>query len=156
MDENAIKKVGLELIESSPDVIVATIGQDGFPYIRIMFNLRGKRYPKLLKLYESHQDDFLIYLGTNTSSQKVEQIIANPLASLFFFNAEAFHSLMLAGRVEIVNDLEVKRSIWQEGWEMYYPAGISDPDYTVLRFQPAIGRGWYRDSAYYFSIGESR
>lgn len=152
MDEQKIKKEGLELIESSADVIMATNGSDGFPHIRILFNLRGKRYPGLLRLYDEHRDDFLIYLGTNTSSNKVRQVMANPAVSLFFCDAENFHSLMLAGRVEIVADRETKEAIWQDGWEIFYPGGVDDPDYTVLRFIPVYGKGWYHDEAYFFDL----
>lgn len=30
--------------------------------------------------------------------------------------------------------------IWKEGDEMYYPQGVSDPDYCVLKFTAHEGR----------------
>jgi general stress protein 26 len=123
--------------------------------MRVMFNLRGRvRYPELLPLFKDHRDDFLIYLGTNTSSTKIAQIRRRPEASLLFARPEAYHSLMLAGRLEIVEDPAVRRALWRKGWEIYYPAGVDDPDYTALKFQASYGKGWHHSRNYSFRIGE--
>lgn len=37
-------------------------------------------------------------------------------------------------------DSASKEMIWQEGDTMYYPAGVTDPDYCVLKFVAASGR----------------
>ena len=47
MSENEMKRACLELVASSPDVVVTTIGADGYPQARVMFNLHGPRYPEL-------------------------------------------------------------------------------------------------------------
>ena len=33
-----------------------------------------------------------------------------------------------------------KEMIWQEGDTMYYPEGVTDPDYCVLKFTATSGR----------------
>ena len=33
-----------------------------------------------------------------------------------------------------------KKMIWQEGDTMYYPEGVTDPDYCVLKFTAFAGR----------------
>jgi general stress protein 26 len=38
--------------------------------------------------------------------------------------------------------------MWVEGWEIYYPKGRDDPDYTVLRVDPLRARGWASMSAF--------
>lgn len=47
---------------------------------------------------------------------------------------------MLRGTMEVLTGQEVKKEIWQEGDEMYYPEGVTDPDYCVLKFKAQDGR----------------
>ena len=41
-------------------------------------------------------------------------------------------------------------------WEMYFPKGVKDPDYTVLRLLPLFARGWYENFAYEFKLRECK
>ena len=41
-------------------------------------------------------------------------------------------------------DEESKEMIWQEGDTMYYPKGVTDPDYCVLRITIHSGRFYSR------------
>lgn len=47
---------------------------------------------------------------------------------------------MLKGTMEVLQDQASKERIWQEGDTMYYPLGVTDPDYCVLRFTSKSGR----------------
>ena len=38
---------------------------------------------------------------------------------------------MLRGTMEILTDSTSKEMIWQEGDTMYYPEGVTDPDYCL-------------------------
>jgi general stress protein 26 len=49
---------------------------------------------------------------------------------------------MFGGQIEIIEDMDIKRALWQDGWEMYYPKGVTDPDNSVLRLRPQFLRGW--------------
>jgi general stress protein 26 len=42
--------------------------------------------------------------------------------------------------MEIRADAESKEMIWREGDAMYYPGGVTDPDYCVLKFTAVKGR----------------
>lgn len=42
--------------------------------------------------------------------------------------------------MEVLTDAESKEIIWQEGDTMYYPCGVTDPDYCVLKFTASKGR----------------
>ena len=37
----------------------------------------------------------------------------------------------LKGTMEVLEDSESKEMIWREGDTMYYPGGVTDPDYCV-------------------------
>ena len=47
---------------------------------------------------------------------------------------------MLRGVMEVLHDSAAKEMIWKQGDEMYYPQGVTDPDYCVLRFTAQNGR----------------
>ncbi len=47
---------------------------------------------------------------------------------------------MLKGTMEVIEDSVIKEIIWQDGDTVYYPKGITDPDYCVLKFTAMQGR----------------
>lgn len=47
---------------------------------------------------------------------------------------------MLTGTMEVLQDAEIKKEIWQIGDTLYYKEGVTDPDYCVLRFTAVKGR----------------
>ena len=36
--------------------------------------------------------------------------------------------------MEVLESKAVKERIWRDGDEMFYPKGVTDPDYCVLKF----------------------
>ena len=157
MNKEDKKEKILQLMQSSVFVFLSTIAKDGFPHSRVMFNLRNSEvYPSLIEFFSKHQDEFIIYLATNTSSEKMKQIRANPAVCVYYYKPVEFKSLMLAGRIEVVTDPAIKKKLWQDGWEIYYPQGPSDPDYSVLRLKSHIAKGWYKDHAYELDLNEKK
>lgn len=154
MNTEEIKRASLELLYSAEAAYVTTIDEDGLPQTRCMFNLRNKsKFPKLIDMFSEHQDDFMIYLSTNTSSEKVAQIKKNPAVCVYYCLPKDFHGMMLSGNIEIVDDPKIRETLWHDGWERYYPTGPHDPDHTVLRLRPAKAKGWYKGRAFAFEIG---
>ena len=51
-----------------------------------------------------------------------------------------FRGVMLKGTMEVLEDATSKEMIWQDGDTMYYPGGVTDPDYCVLKFTAQSGR----------------
>ena len=47
---------------------------------------------------------------------------------------------MLKGTMEVLEDHASKEMIWREGDTIYYPLGVTDPDYCVLKFTAYSGR----------------
>ena len=141
MDEKEARRQSLELMSIAEAAFLTTVDAEGFPQTRALVNLRQKeQYPGLIELFDGHRDDFLVYLGTNRSSNKVQQIRENPKASVYYCKPSEWRGLMLGGKIEIVTDQALKEAIWQDGWEMYYPEGVTDPEYTILRLLPTIAR----------------
>ena len=123
------------MMEKSSFVNLTTIDSKGFPSTRAMLNLRNReQYPHLITMYSHEKNPLTVYMTTNTSSEKIKEIAENGKACLYFCEPGSFHGILLQGIVEHVTDKEFRKSVWQEGWEIYYPKG--DEDYSVLRFVP--------------------
>lgn len=135
----------LELMASAEAAYVTNVDPNGFPRTRAMFNLRRKeQFPGVQRLFDGHDDDFLIYFTTNTSSAKTEQISLNPRVSVYYCRPDRGQGLMLSGVIEIVSERNLREAVWQPGWERYYPAGAADPDYAVLRLSPTSARYYHQ------------
>ncbi len=124
---DAEKTIG-NLIDKQKTVYVGSVDADGYPTQKAMFAPREREGIRVF------------YLTTNTSSRRVAQWRANPKASLYFCDRRFFRGVMLQGTMEVLEDAESKARIWREGDTLYYPEGVGDPDYCVLRFTARKGR----------------
>ena len=153
MGDDEFKQMCLELMETSKAAYLTTIDSEGYPHTRGMFNLRNKEmWPRLIPMFSEHQEDFMVIFTTNTSSNKVPHLRVNPKVSVYYCTPDSWKGFMVNGDIEIVTDSEIKRSLWHDGWERYYPNGYDDPDHTVLRLFPKLAKGWTGSRTFMFSI----
>lgn len=139
MNKKEATNLIIELMEISDACYLTTIDENNYPQTRAMLNLRNSsQYPGFIPIFKENNDNFLVYFTTNTSSQKVKQIQNNPNVSVYYSKPNEWRGLMLGGKIEIVTDKHIKKSIWQDNWTMYYPGGIDDNDYTLLRLEPKV------------------
>ena len=124
---DAGKTIG-NLIDKAGVSIIGSVDEDGFPNTKAMLPPRKREGIK-------H-----IFFTTNTSSMRVKQYIDNPKACVYFFDKRFFKGVMLRGVMEVLQDSASKKMIWKAGDEMYYPKGVTDPDYCVLKFTAQNGR----------------
>jgi len=108
--------------------IISSMDEMGFPNTKAMLPPRKREGIKHL------------YFTTNTSSMRVKQYSENPRACVYFFDKRFFRGVMLKGTMEVLQDNKSKKMIWKDGDEMYYPEGVTDPDYCVLKFSAQNGR----------------
>lgn len=147
----------LNLLETGWPAYLTTVDEKGFPQTRAMFNLRNKeRFPKLIPLFDKHQEDFTIIFSTNTSSTKITDIRFRPAVSVYYCNPDEWKGVMFGGEIEIVDDLELKKTLWHEGWERYYPKGYDDPDHTILRMVPNVAKGWAGSMTFRLELGDEK
>jgi len=125
---NDVDKTIGDIIDKASVSIISSIDEEGFPNSKAMLPPRKKDGIK-------H-----IYFTTNTSSMRVKQYLSNPKACIYFFDNLFFKGVMLRGFMEVLDDNSTKKMIWNQGDEMYYPKGVSDPDYCVLKFTAKSGR----------------
>lgn len=119
----------IEFIRKQKTSFIASVDEDGFPNCKAMYSPR--------KI-----DGDCFYFSTNLSSMRTQQFMKNPRASIYFYQRGRFRyeGLMLIGTMEVLQDQAVKEEIWQFGDTMYYPRGVTDPDYCVLKFTAEKGR----------------
>lgn len=142
-DRHAVLQVCRDIMRESEVVYLTSLDEDGAPSTRAVFNLRREgQFPALRHLYAVEGDSLLVYITTNTSSEKVRQMRRDARIALYYCIPHTFHGAMLAGRAVEVTDEAAKDGIWQPGWEIYYPGGMHDPDYTIIRLDVARVRGW--------------
>ena len=116
------------IIDKAGTAIISSVDADGFPNTKAMLQPRKRTGIKE------------IYFTTNTSSMRVAQYMKNPKACVYFFDKRFFRGVMLRGNMEVLTDSDTKEEIWRTGDEMYYPQGVTDPDYCVLKFTAFDGR----------------
>lgn len=121
------KTIG-SLIDGVNVSFIGSIDSEGFPNMKAMLPPRKKEG---IKYY---------YFTTNTSSMRVSQYKENPKACVYFCNDRTFMGVMLKGTMEVLEDSDSKGMIWREGDTVYYPLGVDDPDYCVLKFRAYFGR----------------
>lgn len=117
-----------ELADKQPIAFIGSVDEHGFPNMKAMLQPRKREGIRVF------------YFTTNTSSMRTLQYRRNSKACVYFCNQNTFVGAMLLGTMEVLTDAETKQMIWQEGDEMYYPKGVTDPDYCVLRFTAHSGR----------------
>ncbi|MGL4393134.1 MAG: pyridoxamine 5'-phosphate oxidase family protein [Fusobacteriaceae bacterium] len=120
-DLKKIEEKGRKIIENSKSSVLATLGDDGYPIMKAMLMVGSDG----LKT---------IWFSTNTSSRKMKRISNEKRSGVYFFDSNIFEGLMLSGDIEIIEELETKKKFWVNGFEMYYPQGFTDPDYSLLKF----------------------
>jgi general stress protein 26 len=127
MMRNPEQTIG-KLIDKQAVSFVASVDKDGFPNMKAMLPPRKREGIKTF------------WFTTNTSSMRAAQYRENPKACIYFYDKRFFRGLMLKGSMEVLTDAKTKEMIWRDGDAMYYPGGVTDPDYCVLRFTAASGR----------------
>lgn len=145
MNDKEAKKKSLELMETSKAAYLTTIGNEGFPITRAMFNLRNKeQFPEFTEFFAKQENQYAIFISTNTSSSKVSHIKINPKIVVYFCDPDDFKGVMFGGEIIIVGDMDIKRKIWLDEWTKYYLKVLDDPDYTLLRLIPKNARLYSR------------
>ena len=127
------KKEILKFTDGRTIIMLGTINSTGAPEIRALINIRHPEIAPHLTEY-FRRDDRLLFI-TNTGSDKIRQIRANPVASLYCFD-DAFNGLLLTGRVAELTDTATRNALWDDSWKMYYPDGRDGGDFSVLEFTP--------------------
>ncbi len=111
----------MRLIDRSLFATLGYIGADGSPAARRVFCVWHRGIGGHL-------------ISTNTSSGHVGALLRDGRACLYFADDAAFEGVCLTGRAVPTRDEVLRRLLWNDGDEKYYPLGVDDPDYSVIEF----------------------
>jgi len=120
----------LALATRSNIAMLGSVDDNGHPNIRAMIKMENQGLKE-------------IWFTTNTSSRKIPQLKNSPKACVYFVDLDKWMGVMLIGTVDILQDSESRHRCWREGFEKYYPQGVHDPDYSVLRFTARKGQYYH-------------
>ena len=127
-----VKELIGKMADTLPVSFISSVDEEGYPCTKAMLSPRVRDGIKVF------------YFTTNTFSLRVAHYKANPKACIYFCDAEGFKGMMLRGTMEVLTDATSKEKIWRNGDEQYYPGGVTDPNYCVLKFTATDGR-FYSD-----------
>ena len=127
MTQPELEKLAAELLEKCETVALASVAEDGSPRICPMMKLKG-------------EDFSTIWVSTGTGSRKTAHFRNDPKAGLSYWNDD--DSVTMTGTVEIVDDAAVKRALWSDWMQAFFPKGVDDPEYCVLKFTAREATFW--------------
>jgi len=120
-EEKDVLKTIDSVIKSAYYTTLITLDKDNQPKARIV-------EPFLPK------ENYVIWIGTNPKSRKVNQLKNNSKTTLHYFDKNKLAYVSLMGNAFLVNDDETKQKIWKTGWERFYPNRKTD--YLLIKFIP--------------------
>ena len=127
-----IKNFIATMADTLPITFISSIDENGFPCTKAMLSPRVREGIKVF------------YFTTNTFSLRVAHYKKNPKACIYFCDNKNFQAVMLRGTMQVLTDPTTKEMIWRDGDTEYYPGGVTDPNYCVLKFTATDGR-FYSD-----------
>ena len=90
----------------------------------------------------ARESDNAIWFFTSKSSHKDDEIAEQPEVCLSYCDGGTKTYVSLSGRIEITDDAQLIRDLWNPGAQAYFPEGPQDPDVALLKFTPASGEYW--------------
>jgi len=121
MQKEEARKKALSLANLSNIAMLGTNGDKDYPNVKAMIKMEN-------------EDLKIVWFSTNTSSKRITQLNRDSKTYVYFVDFDQWEGLMLVGNIEVLQDIESKKRLWREGYEKYYLSGVTDPDYSVLRF----------------------
>jgi general stress protein 26 len=130
------------LLQNAKIAIVSSVNESGYPNTKAMLALMRDGIT-------TH------YFSTNFSAKRTGQFLNNSKACIYYCNENEFKGLLLVGEMQVLTDREHKAMLWRDGFEIYYPKGIDDDDYCVLKFTASYGNYYHGLKNDTFSMEEA-
>mmetsp|Transcript_1257 Transcript_1257/g.3557 ORF Transcript_1257/g.3557 Transcript_1257/m.3557 type:complete len:193 (-) Transcript_1257:10-588(-) len=109
---------------------LATVASDG--------SINGRMvYPRPPNATGEPPDIRFVHFATNRHSRKYREVLANPQATLVYYDDAGKGEVALKGTVVVCNTTEATQG-WYDRWRSNYPLGPETPMYSLLRFEVRI------------------
>ena len=123
METERLLKLARKLIDELTFCAAITQGDDGESNVRVVQPL-------------PIEDDWTVNVLTNRRCRKVREIERSGRMTLLYQHDADRSYVALIGRAEVVEDLELKRSIWQPGHDRWNSGGPENPATVFARLVP--------------------
>ena len=144
-----------DILRRAEAAYLSTVDGDGHPRVRAMVNLRNPDlYPAQCRWIETHLDPLTLVFSTLANSAKVDQIRANPKASVLYAIPGAFKGITFIGKMAISQDPIWREGLYHPSWRVYYPQGAQDPGHALLVMQPVLAECWQDTEKFTFALGD--
>ncbi len=114
-------KVSDSIIKSAYFTTLITVDKNGQPRARIV-------EPFL------PENEYVVWIGTNPKSRKVNQLKQNSKATLHYFDKSKLAYVSLMGNAFLIDDDSIKSKKFKKGWEKFYPN--KNNDFLLIKFIP--------------------
>ena len=102
-------------------------------------------------------DDCEVWMVTDSESDKIDEIEANPIVAVTLQGTSQF--LSLTGRATVINEQAKVEELWSEPWKLWFSQGKSDPTIRLIQIDPTVGEYWdmsgSRKLQYFFEAGKA-
>ena len=123
-----------EVMAAARFCTLVTLDETGHPTARVM-----DPFPA--------EEDFTVWMATNSATRKVAHLKADPRATLLCFDPEGIAYVTLLGAAGLVDDQAERERRFKPGWSEFYEDEHRGDDYLLIRFVPfrlemvSIGHG---------------
>jgi general stress protein 26 len=125
--KNPVETIG-NLIDKQSISFISSIDENGYPNTKAMIAPVKREGIKI------------IFWHTNSPSMRVKQYRNNPKACVYFCDKRFFSGVMLTGSIEVIDDIDIKKELWNDKFNVYYEGGHDGGDFIILKFTAQKGR----------------
>jgi general stress protein 26 len=125
--KNPTETIG-NLIDKQSVSFISSVDENGYPNTKAMLAPVKREGIKT------------IYWHTNSPSMRIKQYRNNPKACIYFCDKRFFRGVMLKGKMEVIDDSEIKNNLWNNSFSIYYEGGADGGDFIILKFTAECGR----------------
>lgn len=125
-----IEAKALALLDSVDTAILTSVNENGYPR------------PCMMKKYKNNgfSDIYFVTSKRSKLNGKATHFENNPKAGVCYFSGG--DSVTLIGNVELVEDREIQKSLWNDSDRAFFGKGIDDPKFRLLKFHTLEATFW--------------
>ena len=120
-DDEALIVAARDIIETSRYAALVTLTESGAPRARTMDPFEP-------------DSQFVIWMGTNLSSRKVEELRRDPRVAIYYQDPGGAGYVTLEGVARLVDDVVEKARRWKEEWAQFYTD--REATYLLIAVEP--------------------
>lgn len=119
--QNKLKSAAHEIMQAATTCALITLDEEGKTRVRTMDPFLP-------------EENFTVWLGTNSNSRKVKQIKKQPTVTLYYLDSDASGYVVIEGTAELIDDKAAKEKWWKKEWEAFYPNKADT--YLLIKITP--------------------